>query len=108
MCFFSRSGADVLIFCFSLIPRIRQNYEYHDNHNVPRSGMFEHYKTSASLCNLPVVNAATFGKLIRHVFPNITTRRLGTRGMSKYHYCGIRRKPSVTGFMQTTPAYLAR
>ena len=38
------------------------------------------------------VNAASFGKLIRSVFPNLKTRRLGTRGNSKYHYYGIRVK----------------
>ncbi|KAJ8316181.1 hypothetical protein KUTeg_006195, partial [Tegillarca granosa] len=35
------------------------------------------------------VNAASFGKIIRQQFPQITTRRLGTRGQSKYHYYGI-------------------
>lgn len=32
------------------------------------------------------------GKLIRSVFPDLKTRRLGTRGNSKYHYYGIRIK----------------
>uniref|UniRef100_A0A915P3J2 RFX-type winged-helix domain-containing protein n=1 Tax=Meloidogyne floridensis TaxID=298350 RepID=A0A915P3J2_9BILA len=36
------------------------------------------------------VNAASFGKLIRQVFnQKLSTRRLGTRGNSKYHYNGI-------------------
>lgn len=39
------------------------------------------------------VNAASFGKLIRSVFIGLRTRRLGTRGNSKYHYYGIRVKP---------------
>ena len=38
------------------------------------------------------MNAASFGKLIRGVFPNLKTRRLGVRGQSKYHYNGIRVK----------------
>ncbi|WAR64075.1 hypothetical protein PtB15_16B235 [Puccinia triticina] len=33
---------------------------------------------------------ACFGKSVRQSFPNIKTRRLGVRGNSKYHYCGIR------------------
>lgn len=44
-------------------------------------------------CNehkLEPVNAASFGKLIRSVFSGLRTRRLGTRGNSKYHYYGIR------------------
>lgn len=46
-------------------------------------------------CNehkLDAVNAASFGKLIRSVFTGLRTRRLGTRGNSKYHYYGIRVK----------------
>ncbi|KFZ61181.1 DNA-binding protein RFX8, partial [Antrostomus carolinensis] len=35
------------------------------------------------------VNSATFGKLIRLVFPGLRTRRLGTRGSNRYHYDGI-------------------
>jgi regulatory factor X 1/2/3 len=42
--------------------------------------------------NIEPVNAASFGKLIRSIFPNLKTRRLGTRGHSKYHYYGIRIK----------------
>eukprot|EP00158_Paraphelidium_tribonemae_P006265 Partr_v1_DN27755_c0_g1_i1_m67649 putative regulatory factor X len=41
-----------------------------------------------------VVNSASFGKLIRCVFPSIRNRRLGIRGQSKYHYNGIAIKPS--------------
>jgi regulatory factor X 1/2/3 len=50
-------------------------------------------------CNenkLDAVNAASFGKLIRSVFTGLRTRRLGTRGNSKYHYYGIRIKPGST------------
>ena len=38
------------------------------------------------------VNAASFGKLVRSVFVGLKTRRLGTRGHSKYHYYGIKIK----------------
>lgn len=44
--------------------------------------------------SLEPVNAASFGKLIRSIFPNLKTRRLGTRGHSKYHYYGIQIKQS--------------
>ncbi|THD28938.1 Transcription factor RFX3 [Fasciola hepatica] len=40
------------------------------------------------------MNPASFGKLIRSVFFGLRTRRLGTRGNSKYHYYGIRIKPN--------------
>ncbi|KAI8136931.1 RFX DNA-binding domain-containing protein [Fennellomyces sp. T-0311] len=71
---------------------VRDNYQYEADHNVPRSGMYEHYRSTCDRCHVSPVNSATFGKLIRHVLPEISTRRLGTRGQSKYHYCGIRRR----------------
>lgn len=52
------------------------------------------------------MNAASFGKLIRSVFIGLRTRRLGTRGNSKYHYYGIRVKPgsSLSRLMDTPSA----
>lgn len=35
------------------------------------------------------LNAATFGKCIKSIFKDVKTRRLGTRGQSRYNYCGI-------------------
>ncbi|XP_056319172.1 DNA-binding protein RFX2-like [Danio aesculapii] len=52
--------------------------------------------------------AASFGKLIRSVFMGLRTRRLGTRGNSKYHYYGIRLKPdSPLNRMQEDTQYMA-
>ena len=34
-------------------------------------------------------NQAVFGKIVRACFPNLTTRRLGVRGQSRYHYAGL-------------------
>ncbi|KAH7935472.1 hypothetical protein HPB52_008406 [Rhipicephalus sanguineus] len=34
-------------------------------------------------------NAALLAQIIRQQFPQLTTRRLGTRGQSRYHYYGI-------------------
>ena len=33
-------------------------------------------------------------QIIRQMFPNLTTRRLGTRGQSRYHYYGLAVKES--------------
>lgn len=35
------------------------------------------------------MNPASFGKLVRIIFPGIQTRRLGMRGESKYHYVDL-------------------
>ncbi|XP_024939248.1 DNA-binding protein RFX2 isoform X3 [Cephus cinctus] len=71
-----------------------ENYETADGVSLPRSTLYNHYLRHCSDNKLDPVNAASFGKLIRSVFLGLRTRRLGTRGNSKYHYYGIRVKPS--------------
>jgi regulatory factor X len=47
------------------------------------------YANYASRCateRITVLNPASFGKLVRVLFPGLKTRRLGVRGESKYHY----------------------
>ena len=53
-----------------------------------------HYQRHCTETKQEPVNAASFGKLIRSVFLGLRTRRIGTRGNSKYHYYGIRVKPT--------------
>ncbi|XP_073506014.1 transcription factor RFX4 isoform X4 [Phyllobates terribilis] len=53
-----------------------------------------HYLDFCEKNDTQPVNAASFGKIIRQQFPQLTTRRLGTRGQSKYHYYGIAVKES--------------
>ncbi|XP_061709848.1 transcription factor RFX3 isoform X4 [Cydia pomonella] len=71
------------------------NYETADGVSLPRSTLYAHYLRHCSAHRLDPVNAASFGKLIRSVFVGLRTRRLGTRGNSKYHYYGIRAKASI-------------
>ncbi|XP_046741895.1 DNA-binding protein RFX2 isoform X2 [Diprion similis] len=71
-----------------------ENYETADGVSLTRSTLYNHYLRHCSDNKLDPVNAASFGKLIRSVFLGLRTRRLGTRGNSKYHYYGIRVKPS--------------
>ncbi|XP_059052358.1 transcription factor RFX3 [Achroia grisella] len=68
------------------------NYETAEGVSLPRSTLYSHYLRHCSAHRLEPVNAASFGKLIRSVFVGLRTRRLGTRGNSKYHYYGIRAK----------------
>ncbi|GFR24970.1 DNA-binding protein RFX2 [Trichonephila clavata] len=70
------------------------NYETAEGVSLPRSTLYNHYLRHCSEHKLDPVNAASFGKLIRSVFLGLRTRRLGTRGNSKYHYYGIRVKPN--------------
>ncbi|CAG9819392.1 unnamed protein product [Phaedon cochleariae] len=70
-----------------------ENYETAEGVSLPRSTLYSHYLRHCADHKLEPVNAASFGKLIRSVFLGLRTRRLGTRGNSKYHYYGIRVKP---------------
>ena len=67
-----------------------ENYETAEGHSLPRSDLYGHYLDHCNMNGFETVNAASFGKLLRGVFLDIKTRRLGMRGQSKYHYCGIR------------------
>ncbi|TSO37045.1 MHC class II regulatory factor RFX1 [Bagarius yarrelli] len=96
---------DVLIVCFhaseSTVKEQRKsvqwlldNYETAEGVSLPRSTLYCHYLLHCQEQKLEPVNAASFGKLIRSVFMGLRTRRLGTRGNSKYHYYGLRIKAS--------------
>lgn len=57
---------------------------------VPRNRIYARYVQVCAEHSLKPLSPASFGKLVRISFPNLTTRRLGMRGQSKYHYCGIK------------------
>ncbi|KAL6713066.1 hypothetical protein ACLMJK_009187 [Lecanora helva] len=57
--------------------------------SVPRNRVFSHYATRCGTERVPPLNPASFGKLVRIIFPGILTRRLGQRGESKYHYVDL-------------------
>ncbi|SJM87212.1 uncharacterized protein ZBIST_3401 [Zygosaccharomyces bailii] len=57
---------------------------------VPRGRIFAQYAASCAQNGLKPLSQASLGKLIRAVFPDLTTRRLGMRGQSRYHYCGLK------------------
>ncbi|GFR28130.1 DNA-binding protein RFX6 [Trichonephila clavata] len=56
---------------------------------LPREIIYEHYLEFCKNEKIVPACKATFGKLIRSTFPNVTSKRLGARGHSKYHYNGI-------------------
>ncbi|XP_062915654.1 transcription factor RFX4 [Mobula hypostoma] len=73
---------------------LEENYEIAEGVCIPRSALYMHYLDFCEKNDTQPVNAASFGKIIRQQFPQLTTRRLGTRGQSKYHYYGIAVKES--------------
>jgi regulatory factor X, other len=51
--------------------------------------VFQRYTERCGDERVPTLNPASFGKLVRIIFPNVQTRRLGVRGESKYHYVDL-------------------
>ncbi|XP_062857551.1 DNA-binding protein RFX6 [Trichomycterus rosablanca] len=68
---------------------LEENYIVCEGVCLPRCILYAHYLDFCRKEKLDPACAATFGKTIRQKFPLLTTRRLGTRGHSKYHYYGI-------------------
>ncbi|KAK9466856.1 RFX DNA-binding domain-containing protein [Lipomyces arxii] len=56
---------------------------------IPRNRIYARYAEICAHHKIKPLNPAAFGKLVKLMFPDIKTRRLGVRGKSKYHYCGI-------------------
>ncbi|VDI63327.1 regulatory factor X 1/2/3 [Mytilus galloprovincialis] len=74
-------------------PKIEQwlsdNFKEHEDKNVARREMYNYYCECCKFHRETPCNQATFGKIVRVVFPGIKTRRIGIRGHSRYHYFGI-------------------
>uniref|UniRef100_H3CWH6 DNA-binding protein RFX6 n=1 Tax=Tetraodon nigroviridis TaxID=99883 RepID=H3CWH6_TETNG len=73
---------------------LEENYIVCEGVCLPRCILYAHYLDFCRKEKLEPACAATFGETIRQKFPLLTTRRLGTRGHSKYHYYGIGIKES--------------
>lgn len=50
---------------------------------IPRNRIYARYVQVCADNSLAPVSPASFGKLVKILYPNITTRRLGMRGQSK-------------------------
>ncbi|KAF2861853.1 hypothetical protein K470DRAFT_269385 [Piedraia hortae CBS 480.64] len=57
--------------------------------SVPRNRVYSQYASCCGTERVVPLNPASFGKLVRVIFPGIKTRRLGVRGESKYHYVNL-------------------
>ncbi|KAL7670753.1 hypothetical protein ACOME3_005677 [Neoechinorhynchus agilis] len=68
---------------------IMENFVPSEGSSLRRSVLFDLYREHCLNEGIDCRNQASFGKLIRSTFVNVRTRRLGTRGCSKYHYHGI-------------------
>ncbi|XP_035172252.1 DNA-binding protein RFX8 [Oxyura jamaicensis] len=82
-------GSPTSLLHLSITRWIADNFYLCEGCTIPRWLLYEMYIENCSPGAKDQVNSATFGKLIRLVFPGLGTRRLGTRGSARYHYDGI-------------------
>jgi regulatory factor X len=75
--------------------------------SVPRGRVYANYASKCANERITVLNPASFGKLVRVLFPGLKTRRLGVRGESKYHYVNFTLQEEPTE-VHEAPAQLAR
>uniref|UniRef100_T1JF65 RFX-type winged-helix domain-containing protein n=1 Tax=Strigamia maritima TaxID=126957 RepID=T1JF65_STRMM len=76
------------------------NYEWSESVCIPRCLLYQHYLEFCQQNQFQPVGPASFGKIVRQRFSKVTTRRLGTRGQSIYHYCGIGIKATSVYYTQ--------
>lgn len=75
--------------------------------SVPRGRVYSNYAFRCGNERIQVLNPASFGKLVRVLFPGLKTRRLGVRGESKYHYVNftlLEEQPGIGEAENTPPA----
>jgi regulatory factor X, other len=83
-----------------LISRLQESCQ-RSNNSVRRDRVFQRYTERCGDERVPTLNPASFGKLVRIIFPNVQTRRLGVRGESKYHYVDLSLVPIEGNHMAT-------
>ncbi|EDV29208.1 uncharacterized protein TRIADDRAFT_51266 [Trichoplax adhaerens] len=64
---------------------LMENYEVADGVSLARSAIYNHYLDFCQKNDLTSANAASFGKIIRRIYPQVKNRRLGQRGQSKFN-----------------------
>ncbi|GAA6004122.1 hypothetical protein JCM10207_002437 [Rhodosporidiobolus poonsookiae] len=68
---------------------LTQSYEIVEGSTVARQALYGSFCQAAEAHGIKPLNSASFGKAVRQAFPTLKTRRLGTRGHSRYHLCSF-------------------
>ncbi|XP_064470970.1 uncharacterized protein LOC135385539 [Ornithodoros turicata] len=71
---------------------IQSHLEEDSDVSLPKQEVYEEYRNFFAKNKIEPLCAADFGKVMKHVFPTVRPRRLGTRGNSRYCYSGLRKK----------------
>lgn len=76
--------------------------------SVPRGRVYANYVSRCATERVTVLNPASFGKLVRVLFPGLKTRRLGVRGESKYHYVNFSLKEDLPDLSEANTSAAAQ
>ena len=79
----------MVLFCVFQLAWLRENFEEQPGQIMRREFLYERYLEFCQLTGREAMNAACVGKVVRTVFQGLSTRRLGRRGGSKYHYVNL-------------------
>ncbi|XP_067137790.1 MATH and LRR domain-containing protein PFE0570w-like [Centruroides vittatus] len=74
---------------------IQSHLEEDPDISLPKHEVYEEYRNYFEANKLDPLCAADFGKVMKHVFPSVKPRRLGTRGNSRYCYSGLKKKVNI-------------
>lgn len=74
---------------------IQSHLEEDSDTSLPKQEVYEEYRNFFEKNKVEPLCAADFGKVMKHVFPSVRPRRLGTRGNSRYCYSGLRKKSEM-------------
>ena len=77
---------DKLLF---LLSRLEDNFVLDQNYAIARDDLYDTFQIHLVKHGREMKKNA-FGKLFRRVFAKTTTRRLGSRGISRYHHSGVK------------------
>lgn len=70
---------------------------------ITRTRVYARYVDTCANQKLVPLMPTNFGKLVRVLYPNLTVRRLGMRGKSKYYYSGLK----LVGDLEKNPSPLS-
>ncbi|GAA5864976.1 hypothetical protein JCM8547_004258 [Rhodosporidiobolus lusitaniae] len=74
---------------------LTHSYELAEGSTVARQALYGSYAKASETHQVKPLNSASFGKAVRQAFPTLKTRRLGTRGHSRYHLMNFRPSNSI-------------
>ncbi|KAI0209929.1 DNA-binding protein RFX5 [Lamellibrachia satsuma] len=66
---------------------LRTHLQLDANTCLPKQDILDEYRLYCERHDYQVISQADFGKLVKQVFPDTKTRRLGQRGQSRYPSC---------------------